>query len=89
MVVFGFVDFPPDTIDRITRRLAEQVKPFSPAYDDDTGKFDAIGGKFLASTILSHLIRTGDYHIKSEDSISAGALGRSRVSVSVEEENAD
>jgi hypothetical protein len=59
IVEFGSVDSPPDCVDRITRRLAELVKPFSPVYDDEAEEFDTTGGKSLASTILSHLIRAG------------------------------
>ena len=37
MVVVGSVDFFRNSIDRITRRLAELVKLISPVYDDDPG----------------------------------------------------
>src|SRR5262245_5235947 len=89
ITVVGSPDFSPDSIDRIARRLAEQIEPFSPIDDDEPGEFDAFVGELFARTILSHLIPTGRYHVKSEDPISANALGRGDISASVEGDDPD
>ena len=82
------MDFLPDSIDRITDRLAELVKLLPPVYDDDPGNLDTIVHQEPGSAVRSHLIRTGDWVIKSEDSVPADVLAPGNVSVPVEKQNA-
>src|SRR5215475_7439292 len=87
MVVVG-MDFFRNSIDRITRRLAEQKDFVSSVYDDDPCNLDASVGEEPGSAVRSHLIRTGDWIIKSEDSVPADVLAPGSVSVPVEKQNA-
>ena len=87
-MVLVSVDFFRNSIDRITRRLAEQKDFVSSVYDDDPCNLDASVGKELGSAVRSHLIRTGDWIIKSEDSVPADVLAPGSVSVPVEKQNA-
>ena len=82
------MDFFPDSIDRIPCRLAELVKPLPPVYDDDPGNLDTIVHQEPGRAVRSHLIRTGDWRIKSEDSVPADVLAAKHVSVPVEKQNA-
>ena len=74
------VDFCPDSIDRSTCRKAESVNLLPIVYNDDSRNFVTHGVNELASTILGHLIRTDNFHIKSIGSISAGVPDPSAVS---------
>src|SRR5689334_25359521 len=87
-MVLVSVDFFRDSIDRVTGRLAEQKDFVSSIYDDDPCNLDASVGEELGSAVRSHLIRTGDWIIKSEDSVLADVLAPGSVSVPVEKENA-
>ena len=87
-MVVVWVDFLPDSVDRITRRFAEQKDFVSSIYDDDPCNLDASVGKELGSAVRSHLIRTGDRIIKNEDSVPADVLAPGSVSVPVEKQNA-
>src|SRR5215831_6768745 len=89
MVVVVCVDFLPDSIDRVTGRLAELVKLLPPVYDDDPSNLDTIVHQEPGSAVRSHLIRTGDWVIKSEDSVPADVLAPGNVSVAVEKQNAE
>src|SRR5262249_41819940 len=82
------MDFFPNSIDRVTGRLAELVKLLPPVYDDDPRNFDTIVHQEPGSAVRSHLIRTGDWVIKSEDSVPADVLAPRNVSVPVEKQNA-
>ena len=88
VMVVVWVDFFRNSIDRVTGRLAEQKDFVSSIYDDDPCNLDASVGKELGSAVRSHLIRTGDWIIKSEDSILADVLAPGSVSVPVEKQNA-
>jgi hypothetical protein len=87
-MVVVWVDFFRNSIDRVTGRLAEQKDFVSSVYDDDPGNLDASVGEEPGSAIGSHLIRTGDWIIKSEDSVPADVLAPGSVSVPVEKQNA-
>src|SRR5215813_1667172 len=89
MVVVVRMDFFRNSIDRITRRLAEQKDFVSSVYDDDPCNLDASVGEELGSAVRSHLIRTGDWIIKSEDSVPADVLAPGNVSVAVKKQNAE
>ena len=58
MVVVGCVDFFPNSIDRITRRLADLVKFLPPVYDDDPGNFDTSVKEQLGAARLSKCFST-------------------------------
>src|SRR5262249_4672872 len=88
VLVLVWVDFFRNSIDRITCRFAEQKDFVSSVYDDDPCNLDASVGEELGSAVRSHLIRTGDWIIKSEDSVPADVLASGSVSVPVEKQNA-
>jgi len=88
LVFVGRVDFFRNTVNRVTGRLAEQKDFVSSVYDDDPCNLDASVGEELGSAVRSHLIRTGDWIIKSEDSVPADVLAPGSVSVPVEKQNA-
>jgi hypothetical protein len=64
MVVVGCVDFFPNSIDRITRRLAELVKLLPPVYDDARAQLDTMSERNLAvQSAATSTNRSGSWHL--------------------------
>ena len=82
------MDFFPNSVDRITRRLAEQKDFVSSVYDDDPCNLDTSVGKELGSAVRSHLIRTGDWTSKVKTPFLLMFWLPETVSVPVEKQNA-